>query len=67
MIKIRLPNHFILNDLNKQRVAWCKVHKRIANHIFITKNTEPVVCCDPNLGGITIPCNCEYIELITLI
>lgn len=34
---------------------WCTVHKRKASHIDVHGN----VCCDPNLGGIMLPCKVE--------
>ena len=30
---------------------YCVIHKRVATH---THNGKP--CCDPSLGGITMPC-----------
>ena len=45
---------------------WCEVHHRLATYI---RHNDP--CCDPKLGGITIPCRAKDItqnlpEKITL-
>lgn len=34
---------------------WCKSHQRYATHF--KKNGDR--CCDPKLGGITLPCYAE--------
>lgn len=37
---------------------WCLSHKRDADHLLITQGRLRVVC-DPDLGGILLPCQCE--------
>jgi hypothetical protein len=40
---------------------WCKTHKRKATHKFHGKGWA-CICCDPNLGGITMPCIVEPLK-----
>lgn len=41
---------------------WCLPHKREANHICIRPVAKDIrVHCDPQLGGIMLPCQCEKI------
>lgn len=35
------------------KLWWCNSHRRRATHIFKDRH-----CCNPNLGGIMIPCQC---------
>lgn len=37
---------------------FCTTHKRRATHI---RERDGHHCCDPSLGGITIPCQCVLI------
>jgi hypothetical protein len=39
---------------DRKEAWWCHVHKREAKFLV---NGRP--CCDPALGGITMPCQCE--------
>lgn len=42
-----------------EHAGWyCLSHHREATHH--DKNGLP--CCDPNLAGITIPCNCSFLS-----
>lgn len=39
---------------------WCITHKRDADHICIRPMAKDIrVHCDPKLGGIMLPCQCE--------
>jgi len=42
---------------------WCNSHKRPATHVRIKDDgSSPERVCDPNLGGILLPCDCVRIE-----
>lgn len=44
-------------DLTEQ--WWCTVHNRRATHICTFNNSRPAErCCNPDLGGIMLPCRC---------
>jgi hypothetical protein len=43
-------------DLSGER-WWCKIHQRPAEFIRTDVPNAPTKrCCDPNLGGIMLPC-----------
>ncbi len=35
---------------------WCHTHQRRATHAIYSDNVPGRVCCDPQLGGILLPC-----------
>ena len=37
---------------------WCTVHNREATHMFVNMDGEARHHCDPDLGGIMLPCSC---------
>jgi hypothetical protein len=41
---------------------FCRSHRREADHICLNPRGRIEVKCAPDLGGITIPCQCERIE-----
>ena len=45
------------HDTGNTMTHYCVIHKRVATH---THNGRP--CCDPSLGGITMPCQMEEFE-----
>lgn len=40
---------------------WCRIHKREADHLMLTPYQKRVHC-DPKLGGIMLPCECERVD-----
>lgn len=38
---------------------WCKTHNRQAEFIRHGLDNRIAYCCDPALGGIMMPCDCE--------
>lgn len=46
---------------------WCNAHERQATYIFTQTingiETRRESCCNPQLGGILLPCNCVKISI----
>lgn len=42
-------------------IWWCKSHKRQAEFILPRNDGRDGHCCDPSLGGILLPCDCQRI------
>jgi hypothetical protein len=41
---------------------WCTTHKRIATYVWTStgqRHRGLMRCCNPKLGGILLPCQCE--------
>jgi hypothetical protein len=51
--------HYETLDKEKYHLWWCKSHRREATHVWTDENGNRRICCDPKLGGIMLPCNCE--------
>ncbi len=47
--------------LSDDQLWWCNTHQRRATHQFFG-NGWTDVSCDPNLGGITMPCMCVSLK-----
>jgi hypothetical protein len=46
-------------------VYWhCKSHNRRATHLLVREGQNDVHHCDPRLGGIMLPCQCELLNFI---
>ena len=43
-----------LPESDDKTIWWCNSHNRIATHL----DDKSRHCCNPNLGGILIPCRC---------
>lgn len=42
---------------------WCKSHKREGNYLrLMPRPYITAVVCDPNKGGIMLPCDCELVS-----
>jgi hypothetical protein len=55
------PPAIIYQKMAGRYAKWfCRIHNRPADHICLSLGTKHVtVTCDPKLGGIMIPCQCE--------
>lgn len=49
---------------NPDEYWWCNVHERRATHILQREGMEDHHDCDPDLGGITMPCRCVRLDEI---
>jgi hypothetical protein len=45
---------------------WCNSHRRRATHLLLRDGFDlsESHCCDPNLGGILLPCMCVNLTRI---
>lgn len=41
---------------NDSKLIWCNSHRRKATHLWVKDGFPRSPHCDPNLGGILLPC-----------
>lgn len=59
MVRINAKAEYIKS--NPAEIWWCNSHRRRATYMKAPNFNRPLAnyhCCDPALGGITIPCVC---------
>ncbi len=46
--------------IDSQNGWWCRIHGRSATHILRREGMDDEPHCNPELGGIMFPCQCEF-------